>query len=191
MAAVVLLGTGCGGSQGPSAPSGTVTSDTIPVSYQVLGFTDDGAAVELDDGSVWAVAPRDQPIVTAHWNLDSQLVSIRNGGHTLFDEESGGAHSINARRIGTLQSHNADPHTGDNTVNGIGHGAYFAGGSDGSLLTLGDGSVWAVTDANDQQIDVQWADGDNVVVRKSANGGYRLDDTDVGTTISAAYIGHE
>jgi len=190
-AVVVLLSAGCGGGSHHASSSPSVTTDAIPVTYPVLVFTDDGAVVELADGSVWAVAKPDQEIVAADWGLDSQAVSVRNNGTELFNVEDGGAHSVDATKIGTVANTNVDTHLGKKSLSGLGHGAYFAGGADGSLLTLTDGSVWEVTNAFYQQADVEWADGDDVSVSKGPKHTYTLDDTDIHSIIRATYIGQD
>jgi hypothetical protein len=187
---VALICSACGSAAHTHATTAGGSSGQIAVTYAILAYTDDGAAVELDNGSIWAVSKDDQSVLTQHWNLDSETVSIGDGGHLLVDVEGGGAHSVTATQIGTWKTQNVYPHPGAKTLSGVGHGAYFAGGQDGSLATLTDGSVWWVNNPNDQQTVSDWADGDNVVVRRIATSRlYTLDDTDVGSRVTAAYVG--
>lgn len=209
--ALGLLPASCGGSS--DAVDSTQTDD-IPTTYVVMSYTDNGSVVQLDDGSLWNVLEASRSTVLNHWNLDNQLVAIAPGESQLVDVESGGAHNVQVHRIGNLLTNEVYDHAGDNTLESISHGAYFGGGFDGGIVTLEDGSIWAINNADDQGLAIQWADGDDIVVKENTDpeayanatpvdapaGGvaadnpqkiehlYTLTDTDVGTTVNATYI---
>ncbi len=191
---LLLLAAGCGGSS-TDVPTSFAHINPVQTRYQMVLETDDGSVIELDDGSLWAVADADQLTVLRHWSLDSNLVEIGKDGHTLINAESANTNNVKATRIGTTAGQKVYAHTGDNTLGGIGHGEYFNGTADGSVLTLADGSVWRIPDANDEGAVTDWADGDDVIVKKSpgASGGpgpsYALDDTDVESTVTGIYVG--
>jgi hypothetical protein len=190
----VLLLTGCGG-KAEKVPTSFNSINPIQTRYQMVLETDDGSVIELDNGSLWRVASGDELTVLRHWSLDSNLVEISKDRRTLINAESANTHNVRARQVGTTAGQKQFAHLGDNTLGGIGHGEYFNGATDGSVVTLADGSVWYIADPNDQGKVVDWADGDDVVVKKNTSGGdgakpsYVLEDTDVEQSVVADYIG--
>ena len=61
--------------------------------------------------------------------------------------------------------------------------------SDGAILVLEDGSVWAVTDA-DQVTASTWADASAISVDEEESGGsYILRNTDENESVAASYLG--
>lgn len=193
-----LVVAGCGGhSAAKKLPSSFDNVNTGKTRYQMALETDDGSVIELDTGALWAVADADQLVVLRHWSLDSNLVEIGDDGHMLINAEANNTHNVHATRIGTATDHKVyTAGGGAKTLAGIGHGEYFGGAPDGSIITLGDGSVWALGDPTDQETAVDWADGDNIIVTKKATpaspkGGpyYVLDDTDVRASVTATFVG--
>jgi hypothetical protein len=191
---VVVVLAGCGG-KAEKVPTSFSSINPVQTRYQMVLETDDGSVIELDNGSLWQVANGDELTVLRHWSLDSNLVEISKDRRTLINAESANTHNVRARQVGTTAGQTAYAHVGDNTLGGIGHGEYFNGATDGSIVTLADGSVWYIPDPNDQGTVVDWADGDDVVVKKNtgAAGGpgpsYVLEDTDVEQTVVANHVG--
>jgi hypothetical protein len=192
LGAAVLALAGCGG-KAEKVPTSFSAINPVQTRYQMVLETDDGSVIELDDGSLWEVANGDQLTVLRHWSLDSNLVEISKDRRTLINAEAANTHNVRARRVGTTAGQKAYAHVGDNTLGGIGHGEYFNGATDGSVVTLADGSVWYIPDANDEGEVVDWADGDDVVVKRGPGDGpgpsYVLDDTDVQESVVANYVG--
>jgi hypothetical protein len=193
---IVFALAGCGGSA-KKVPTSFSAINPVQTRYQMVLETDDGSVIELDNGSLWAVADADQLTVLRHWSLDSNLVEVGKDGRTLINAEAANTNNVRAIRIGTTAGRKAYAHTGDNTLGGIGHGEYFNGTADGSVVTLADGSVWTIPDPNDEAMVVDWAGGDDVVVKKvpgsaaaaAADPSYTLNDTDVESTVTAYYVG--
>jgi hypothetical protein len=193
-AALVLAGAGCGGGGSSKVPTSFGSVNKVPTNYQMVLETDDGSVIELDDGSLWSVKSADQLTVLRHWSLDSNLVHLGADGHTLINAEAANTNNVRATRVGTTASDRVYAHLGDNTLGGIGHGEYFNGTADGSILTLADGSVWYIPDPSDQETVVDWADGDDLVVKsnstsKTQHPSYALDDTDVESTVTGVFVG--
>jgi hypothetical protein len=153
-----------------AAPEGTDTSLTT--------YTDDGAVVELDDGSVWSIDIADQSTVTG-WS-DGDAMTTNSAGDTLIDTDQ--SETASATEIGSMTDTNAYAGSGTSIA---------ALGDDGSILTLDDGSVWAINDLGDQSTVTGWSDGDPITVADNSDGTYTLANGNDNSTVSANYIGNE
>ncbi len=132
----------------------------------------------LDDGSIWSV---DDPGTASTWT-DGDAITVAGGGGSLVDTDTGDV--VGGTRIGSDSDSNAYADTGDHSLAAI--------STDGSIITLEDGSVWEVPDPADQSTVSSWTDGDSITVSEDPNStGYIVADTDDGSAVSANYIGDE
>jgi hypothetical protein len=134
--------------------------------------------VVLNDGSVYSVDPGDQS-TSASWS-PSDNIAVGNGDESLTNLENG--EKVSAKRVGNTSDTNSYPNTGDHTQQ--------TNSSDGSIIVLEDGSIWAV-DAGDQATAAPWTDATSITVNETEGSRYELVNTDEHEIVHANYIGDE
>jgi hypothetical protein len=141
--------------------------------------TSDGAVVVLKDGSVYAVDSGDRS-TSSSWQ-SNEAITVDEGEESLTNLESG--EKVTAKQVGKTSDANPYPNTGDHTQD--------TNDSNGSIVVLDDGSIWAV-ESGDQSMAESWNDGASITVNEeSAGGGYKLVNTDEHEIVHANYIGDE
>ncbi|HME04939.1 MAG TPA: hypothetical protein VKG38_18095 [Solirubrobacteraceae bacterium] len=138
----------------------------------LAAIADDNEVVALSDGTVWSLGSAES------WSTGDKI-TVGESEDTLYDGTEG--ESVDATKIGEASDANPYPSEGEHTQEAI--------SDDGSLIVLDDGSVWAVSGA-DQATAATWTDASTIEARQgSASPRYRLVNTGDESTVEAGYMG--
>lgn len=170
MLACALLA-GCGTTA--TAPPPRAESSAGDLTGVVETVTVDGSIALLRGGDVYAIVNGD----SSRW--EGSTVRVISGGGIMIDANG---EKAEVHLVGSVDH----PRTYSNT----GEHSQESGSSDGGLLLLDDGSVWAVPAAERHHTRV-WAEGAPVNVEPGPHGLYKLTNSSTGTTVLAAYIGEK
>jgi len=138
----------------------------------IMAITDDNEVLALSDGTVWSLESPEM------WATGDKI-TVGESEDTLYDATEG--ESVSATKVGDISDSNAYPGEGEHTQEAV--------SDDGSLIVLDDGSVWAVSGA-DQSKTATWTDTANIEVKEgNASPNYELINTDDHAVADAGYIG--
>jgi hypothetical protein len=159
----------------PSPPAPTPSSTD-----SVDAVTSDGAVVVLGDGSVYSVDAGDQS-TTSSWP-SGDPISVADGKDHLTDLSNGD--SVAVTYVGDTSDTNSYAGTGASH-------SLSTNSSDGSIVVLDDGSIWAVA-PGDQATSSVWIDPSSITVNESSQSPpYELVNSDSEDSVTANYIGTE
>lgn len=165
----------------PKAPSHTPRTHHAPLppgsgSQTVETVTSNGEVLVLDNGDVYSVSSGD----ASSWEGEAVHVS-EDESHITKDDNGD---QIEVSKVGDTSSGESYSGTGDEQD---------TNSSDGAILVLNDGSVWAVENA-DQATARLWLDRTAIHVSEEESGGlgtYVLHNTDDHESVTATYIGNK